>query len=179
MENYYEGTLTFILRNDIPVEIINDLYKLSHCSDQCEDYVKEDFEILQNTKWFKHKRFNYPQYQFTQYDFDNHRRYELFIQFYMKGYIDDNDDLGQDIYDALKSYIDESGYDIVNGYIGEVYDEDDTYNKAFYVNKDRLKEKMKKRKHLCNSKCHLYHKDRLCIHYKICHRAYLIGQKQR
>ena len=33
MGNYYEGTLSFALKNDTPVQIINDLYKLSHCSD--------------------------------------------------------------------------------------------------------------------------------------------------
>ena len=179
MGNYYEGTLCFALRNDTPVEIINDLYKLSHCCDQCKDYVKEDFEMLQNTKWFKHKRFNYPQYQFIKHELADRITYELLIEFCMKGYREGGDDLGQDIYDTLKPYIDELSYDLIDGYIGNIYDEDGTYNRTFYVNEEKLKKRMEKRKYLCNSKCHLYHKDRLCIHYKICHRAYLIGKIQK
>lgn len=176
MGNYYEGTLTFILRNDTPVEIINDLYKLSHCSDQCEDYVKEDFKILQNTKWFKHKRFNYPQYQFIKHDFDNRGTYELFIQFCMKGYIDGDDDLGQDIYDTLKPYIDTTAYDTSNGEnLGNIHDEDGTYDKTFYADEDILKQEIKRRKYVCNQDCGGYKENCLCDRYAGCRRAYIRG----
>ena len=179
MGNYYKGALTFILQKDTPVELINDLHKLSYCSDHGEDYRTEDFKILQDTKWFKHKRFKYPKYTITRYDFDSRRSiYEIFIQFCMKGYMDDDDDLGQDIYDALKPYIDEYEYNDIShgGYIGRIYDENCTYDKTFYVNEDIRKQEMKRRKHLCNPHCHSYKENYLCDQYEACNRAYLIGQ---
>lgn len=180
MGNYYKGALTFVLKNDTPVEIVNNLHQLSYCSDHGEDYVRDYFKTLKDTKWFKHKRFNYPQYKFTQYDLSADRSiYEIFIRFCMKGYMDNDDDLGQDIYDTLKPYIDESEYDDISngGYIGRIYDEDCTYDKTFYVNEDRLMEEMERRKHVCNPHCYSYKEKCLCDQYAACNRAYVRGLK--
>ena len=182
MGNYYEGTMIFILRNDIPMDIVNDLYMLNTCSKFDEDCKKDDFIALKDTMWFKHQRFHYPNYYFHQVqDKCNKKKYILHITFEMKGYVIDGNDLGQDIYDTLKPYIDESAYaDISNGgYIGRIYDEDDTYDKTFYADEDILKQEIKRRKYLCNQDCGDYKENCLCDRYEACNRAYLIGQKQK
>lgn len=181
MGNYYEGEMVFILRHDTPTEIIDDLRTLAKYRRQCSAYNEDTFGILQKTKWFKHERFYYPNYYFETYScMHGSTGYVFKVVFYIEGYVIERDDLGKDIYNTLKPYIDEPAYDIYNcQYLGKVHDEDGTYNKTFYVNEDKAKQEMEKRKYLCNSKCHIWNKNDLCDNYKICHRAYLIGQKQK
>lgn len=179
MGNYYEGKMIFILRNDIPMDIVNDLYILNTCSKFDENCKKDDSVALKDTRWFKHERFHDPDYYFHQVrDASDKRNYILHITFEMKGCVIDGDDLGQDIYNVLKPYIDETAYDMSNGgYIGRIHDEDDTYDKMFYVNEDILKQEMEKRKYLCNQHCGGYKENCLCDRYAGCSRAYIHGLK--
>lgn len=180
MGNYYEGEMVFILRHDTPTEILDDLRILAEHRMLFNDYSEDAFRILPKTKWFKHERFYYPNYYFQTYSrMHGNTGYIFKAVFCMKGYIIDRDDLGQDIYDTLKPYIDTTAYNISNGEnLGRIYDEDDTYNRTFYADENKVRQEMEKRKYLCNSKCHIWNKNDLCINYKICHRAYLLGQKQ-
>ena len=178
MGNYYEGEMVFILRHDTPTEIIDDLRTLAKHRMLCNDYSEDAFGILQKTKWFKHERFYYPNYYFKTYSrMHGNTGYIFKAVFCMKGYIIDRDDLGQDIYDTLKPYIDTTAYDTSNGEnLGRIYDEDGTYDKIFYADEDIRKQEMKRRKHLCNPHCHSYKENYLCDQYEACNRAYLIGQ---
>ena len=113
----------------------------------------EYFKVLKNTKWIKHERYDYPGYNL--YLEDDY--YVFDIHFCMKGYRYDEYDLGQDIYEFLKQYIDETYYDMSDGgYIGRIYDEDDTYDKTFYVDYTKFNKELEKRRHLCNSDCCYY-----------------------
>ena len=154
MSNYYEGKLNFILKEDIPKDILHDLLLLSS-----EEYSRENFIVLQNEKW----------------------EFYLFeIDFCMKGYRIGTDDLGQDIYDFLKSYIDESVYDMSDGgYIGRIHDEDGTYDKSFYVNYDIFNCEIEKRKYLCNADCYYHKENCLCDKYVVCKRAYQLGEQNK
>lgn len=172
MSNYYEGKLNFRLKEDIPKDILHDLLLLSS-----EEYSRENFIVLQNEKWGRHERYDYPNYNLKLKKCDEHEFYLFEIDFCMKGYRIGTDDLGQDIYDFLKSYIDESVYDMSDGgYIGRIHDDDDTYDKNFYVNYDIFKREIEKRKYLCNADCYYHKENCLCDKYVVCKRAYQLGE---
>lgn len=173
MGNYYEGTLRFGLRSDIPKDVFHDLMLLSN-----KKYSIEDFKILKNEKWGKHERYDFPCYEFNLTNYNGREFYLFEVGFCMKGYRINEDDLGEDIYEFLKPYIDTTVYDMSDGgFIGEVSDEDDTYEKQFYVDYDILIKEIKKRAHLCNSNCFYFKCNTLCKKYNICKRAYELGRQ--
>ena len=177
MGNYYEGNLCFCLKNDTPKDI---LYDLAMISERENNYHTENLKVLNDTKWGKHNRFNYPSYFFERKEYDNYNFYSFEVNFCTKGYLYKNDDLGQDIYDFLKPYIDESVYDMtIGGYIGNVEDEDGTYNKSFFINYDYFNEEVNRRKYLCNENCYYYKNDILCNKYLMCKRAYDLGKNNK
>ena len=176
MGNYYDGKLSFALKEDTPKDVIHDLLLLSS-----ECYSLSYFEVLQNEKWGKHKGYDYPNYRLQLKKYNGHDECYLFeTDFCMKGYRVDGDCLGEDIYEFLKQYIDETYYDMSDGgYIGRIYDEDDTYNKTFYVDYTKFNKELEKRRHLCNSDCCYYREGVLCDKYIVCERAYCLGKMFR
>lgn len=177
MGNYYEGEMVFILRHDTPTEIIDDLKTLATHRMLCHDYNEDAFVILKKTKWFKHKRFYYPNYYFKTYSrMHGNTGYIFKAVFCMKEYMIDRDDLGQDIYDTLKPYIDTTAYDTSNGEnLGRIYDEDGTYDKTFYADEDIFKQEVERRKYICSQECGGYKENCLCDRYAGCRRAYVRG----
>lgn len=175
MGNYYEGKLCFGIKENIPKDVLHDLLLLSNNS-----FLQENFAVLQNTKWGNHERYDYPSYNIQLKKYGKYAFYLFEIDFCMKGYCINGDDLGEDIYEFLKQYIDEYVYDMSDGgYIGRITDEDETYDKSFYVNYDKFNSKKEERKHLCNDNCRYYEEDVLCDKYNICDRAYQLGKKQK
>lgn len=172
MGNYYEGNMRFILKKDLPEDLLYELKILSSGKECPIEY----FKVLKNTKWIKHERYDYPGYNL--YLEDDY--YVFDIHFCMKGYRYDEYDLGQDIYEFLKQYIDETYYDMSDGgCIGRIYDEDDTYDKTFYVDYTKFNKELEKRRHLCNSDCCYYREGVLCDKYIVCERAYCLGKMFR
>lgn len=168
MGNYYEGNMTFVLKKDLPEDLLHELETLSGAK-----YSRENFKVLENTKWIKHEQYDYPIY-----DLYVEKEYYVFdICFCMKKYCYDEYDLGQDIYDFLKQYIDESEYDMSDGgYIGRIHDEDDTYDKSFYIDYTAFNKELERRKYMCNNDCDYYRQGVLCDKYEVCERAYCLGK---
>lgn len=175
MGNYYDGELYFKLKDDTPKDVLHDLLLLSS-----EEYSIENFTVIQNEKWGKHERYDYPAYNLKLKKSNDHEFYLFKVVFCMKGYRTYGDDLGEDIYDFLKQYIDKSVYDMSDGgFIGRVYDEDDTYDKTFYVEYDLFNQEIKRRKYLCNKDCFCFKENNLCEKYDICKRAYELGKQMK
>ena len=173
MGNYYEGRLTFYLKKDIPEELVYDLYELSK-----DEIKKENLSFLKNTKWIQHERFSYPHYYFESAVSDEGIKcWNLEIDFCMKGY-QLGFDLGSSIYDVLKPYIEERLYDMsYGGSIGHIEDEDDTYDKIFYIDEELLEKEMERRSYICNKDCWYFRDKRLCDRYKWCERVYKLGRE--
>lgn len=126
------------------------------------------------------ERYDYPAYDLKFKKCNDHEFYLFKVVFCMKGYRTYGDDLGEDIYDFLKQYIDKSVYDMSDGgFIGRVYDEDDTYDKTFYVEYDLFNQEIKRRKYLCNKDCFCFKENNLCEKYDICKRAYELGKQMK
>lgn len=68
---------------------------------------------------------------------------------------------------------------LCNKEIHAYQNENETYDKIFYVNYDKFNKKLEERKYLCNENCHYYRKDILCDKFEICGRAYQIGQQTK
>lgn len=172
MGNYYEGTLRFKLKTDIPKDIFHDLLLLSS-----GDYLITDFIVLKNEKWGKHERCDFPNYSLNLKNRNGYEHYLFEVDICMKGYRAYGDDLGEDIYEFLKPYIDTTVYDMLDGgFIGEVHDEDRTYKKHFYADYDNVMKEIKNRSYLCNDTCNYFKNNTLCKNYDICKRAYKTGK---
>lgn len=171
MGNYYEGHLTFYFKKDIPKDLLLDLYKFNQ-----REIKKEQLTVLRDTKWIQHERFNYPSY-YT-YKEDSSDSYVFCVDFYMKGYLLGGNDLGESICDVLKPYLDEQSYDMsAGGFIGRICDEDDSYDKSFYINDEFFKKEMERRSYICNKDCWYFWDKRLCDRYKWCERVYKLGRE--
>lgn len=169
MGNYYEGHLTFYLKKDIPEELVYDLYELSK-----SEIRKENLSFLKNTKWIQHERFDYPNYNFHKDDLC----YMFEIKFCMKGYLINGNDLGKSIFEVLKPYIDIKFYNMPEGgCVGHIKDEDDTYDKYFYVSEEFFKKEMERRSYICNKDCWYFWDKRLCDKYQCCERVYKLGRE--
>lgn len=169
MGNYYEGRMTFNLKKDLPKELLYELKILSSGSEHSTEY----FKVLKDTKWLRHERYDYPEYILYIED----RCYVFDIKFCMKGYRYEGYNLGEDIYEFLKQYIDKSMYDMSGGgYIGRIQDEDETYDKTFYVDYDLFYNEIERRKFLCNKDCWYFRENNLCDKYTVCERAYELGK---
>lgn len=171
--NYYEGTLVFPLRKDLPEDLLHDL-TLIGSGKEC---IKNDLqcERLKESKWINHCRaISHPSYTFEYYDsiwFFN-------ANFSMKGYMYDGDDLGQDIYDFLYPYLDQKIFSAPDGgYLGLVEDEDETYRKEFYADYTQFNKIVESRQFLCK-KCDIHIEGSLCKYWHLCKRAYEIGKSE-
>lgn len=179
MGNYYEGKLVFGLKKDIPEDLLHDLSLLTK-----EDYFEVNFldkllcKEFKESQWANHYRSLYPTYYLEFYkspDDNDYTGWYFSITFCMKGYRYDGDDLGQDIYDFLHPYIDQTVYDMSNGgYIGKVEDEDGTYYKEFYVDYTQYNKALEGRKYICDG-CGA-NIGALCNGWVYCKRAYDIGR---
>ncbi len=176
--NYYEGNLAFGLKKDIPEDLLHDLSLLTkNCSEE-DFWDKLLCKEFKESKWANHYRLLYAAYylDFYKSPTDNYTGWCFSINFCMKGYRYDGDDLGQDIYNFLHPYIDQAAYDMTNGgYIGKVKDEDGTYRKEFYVDYDQFNKIVEDRQHLCEG-CYKEMADSLCDDWIYCKRAYDIGR---
>ena len=178
MGNYYEGVLVFGLKKDIPEDLLHDLSLLTKDCDEENFLDKLLYKELKESKWTNHYRPLYPTYylEFYKSPTDEYTGWYFSINFCMKGYMYDGDDLGQDIYDFLQPYIDETAYNMANGgYVGKVEDEDGTYRKEFYVDYEQFNKIIESREYLCKG-CYKKMDGSLCNDWKYCKRAYDIGR---
>lgn len=189
MGNYYEGNLLIPLRKDIPDKLKNALFKISkHGNDEIpNEYIDQPC--------FQHERWNYPCFNFGSllkeedgsittiddidglniqpineiYEFikKSFYCYYLRIDFCMKGYMQ----LGELYVNWLRPFMIK---DKAFNYIGEIKDEDGTYHKKFYVDKDWLKQEERNRDYLCKDCPNKVYG--LCDFYNICKRAYDLGK---
>lgn len=173
MGNYYEGELIFGLKRELPDNLLHDLLFIGSDQNHGENIQSLLlYENLKSSKWMNHERAMYPSYNLE----FNEGIWCLGINFCMKGYRYQGDDLGQDIYDFLHPYIDQTAYDMTNGgYIGKIEDEDGTYRKEFYVDYDQFNALVKSRQYLCKG-CYKGIAGSLCNTWSYCKRAYDIGR---
>lgn len=195
MGNYYEGTLRFFIRKDIPKEDFNDLKLMNDRCDQKESYS----EKLQNSRWFQHERWDrvYTDlFHVCHYDGDDADGYCLLpvdeidipaditvvgylfeVRICTKGYRTDGNDLGEAIVDYLIGMCDLSLYEDDIGMIGRVNDEDETYDREFHIDEEAFKKEQEKKKFLCEG-CRFWSEKLTCEEWDRCYRAYMIGCKE-
>ena len=177
MGNYYEGVLVFGLKKDIPEDLLHDLSLLTKDCDEENLLDKRLYKELKESEWINHYRPLYPTYylEFYKSPTDEYTGWYFSINFCMKGYMCDGDDLGEDIYDFLYPYIDPTAYNMTNGgYIGKIKDEDGTYCKEFYVDYTQYNKALESRKYICDG-CR-ENIGALCNSWFYCKRAYDIGR---
>lgn len=188
MGNYYQGTITIRLKNDLTKDVEDFLKWLSG---GLQEKSLNDFPLFKNHEYFKKKNYNYPIFEygklvkwndeecFFSYDEDI-RQYNiktsditgryLKININMKAY---NNQM-ECFLELIRPYIDESA----PNYIGEIHDEDGRYRKCFYTNENILLKEIKEREILCGN-CEWNRPLTLCDSYSRCKRAYDIGREKR
>lgn len=183
MGNYYEGILTIPLLKNISEDLKKALIGLS--------YWKETIEkpkLWEKESCFQHERWDSPKMSFgfilksgyleyegepiedeTLYskDFWNDLiGYYFQLNFCMKNY----NNLGELYVEWLRPYVNTE-----YGYLGNIHNEDQSYNKDFFINEDIFKQEIKDREYLCKS-CDKFISTCLCKNYFYCCRAYNLGK---
>lgn len=160
MGNYYEGTLYLRFNKENGDKLFADLKILQEKHFDEKD-LSVFSEIMRNAKWLTHPRAFYP--NFTIYRayplndgeiiyysvpedediLEEYREvmqeiksspyigYEVSVSFCMKHYKEEFD-LGEAMVDFFRPYLDRSMYG-TDGYIGNIQDEDSTYDQDFFV----------------------------------------------
>mgnify|MGYP003296340843 CR=1 FL=1 len=194
MGNYYEGRLSIALRKDIPHQLMIDLISLCFWN-----YEKRNDEELKS-HWkeeplFKRKDISNISISYSflledeengrylleyegenlcdeMYDeiWDKHIGYCVDINICTKRNFFENDsDLGQDFIDWLKPYAIEKF-----NYIGQIKDEDGTFEKEYFLDSLPFLEEKKQREFLCKG-CEKDKPMALCKNYVYCKRAYEVA----
>lgn len=133
MGNYYEGELSFVLRKDLPKNLLKLLNELEN-KPRTEIIVPEEYKKvpLFNTKDWFYNRYSFNCF-YDKYSFN--KDLESFTNFNIAGYLleitictTEYDNLGEKLYDFFKDYLDT---DLSPIYIGRIDDEDCYYSRTF------------------------------------------------